>query len=451
VIACPRDDAATDAAVLGEVVRLAAPATAQLVLGMLVFVAERALVARVSTTALASLHVATAVSFAATSVLGAIGAGALAVVGRRLGEGDREGARAAARSAHLAAAALGIGMTVALVAAGDGLIRALFPRADAGVIEGARAYLAIALSTLPLAGLEVAAAACLQAAGDTRTPLAIALGAHLASLVVGVTLVLGPFGAPALGLRGAALGAAAAMAIQGVALPAILFSRRGPLGSGAARCSGERAARGGGVARLAAATLVERAIYHAAYLAHGALIGLFGTGAMAAHQAILGLESAGCQVADGLGVAAGALTARRLGEGRPEAARAAARTAAWLGVAILALGAIGLAAAPRRALALVGGDADVLDLAVAPLWLACLAQPPMALAVVLTMAARGAGDARTPLAATLLATVVMRLGVTWLVGHELGLGLVGAWLGCTADWTLRAALLVGARHRGARA
>jgi Na+-driven multidrug efflux pump len=96
VIACPRDDAATDAAVLGEVVRLAAPATAQLVLGMLVFVAERALVARVSTTALASLHVATAVSFAATSVLGAIGAGALAVVGRRLGEGDREGARAAA-------------------------------------------------------------------------------------------------------------------------------------------------------------------------------------------------------------------------------------------------------------------------------------------------------------------------------------------------------------------
>jgi Na+-driven multidrug efflux pump len=72
----------------------------------------------------------------------------------------------------------------------------------------------------------------------------------------------------------------------------------------------------------------------------------------------------------------------------------------------------------------------------------------MAFATVTGMSLRGAGDTKTVLRATIVCAVVVRLAATYFFAIVLGFGLVGIWMGSTADWMCRSAMLGVAYARG---
>jgi len=82
------------------------------------------------------------------------------------------------------------------------------------------------------------------------------------------------------------------------------------------------------------------------------------------------------------------------------------------------------------------------------LYVAAAAAPFMAVATVLVEALRGAGDTRTALGVTVVCGIAVRLVASWWLGFEMGLGLVGVWLGSTADWVVRVVLLTLAWRGG---
>jgi multidrug resistance protein, MATE family len=438
-----------EAPIARELWALAWPAITHMLLLTLMFLAGRAMIGRYSSTALASLQISGTLTWCVYALSTAFSAGTLAVVARCVGAGDRVAAARAARGSLLFAAGLGLVVALPIRIANGALLGLLFPDAGPEVLADASAYLHIVLPALPLAFVEAIAAAALQGSGDTRTPLRVAAAGNVVNLVASYLLIFGRFGAPELGIRGAAIGNAATMSIEGALLAAALLSRQSPLPlRGLPRERGADLAALRRVLRVSGPTFAEKGAYQGAYLAFVAIIGLLGATAMAANQALVAVEAVCFLSADGFGVAAGAVVAQKLGAGKPGEAGRAGWIATAMAMALLTTIGLGFAIAPRLLVSAFSRDGTIVALGAKALLVAAVAQPFMAFATVTGMSLRGAGDTRTVLGVTVVCAVGVRLAATWFFAITLGLGLAGVWMGSTADWICRSALLALAYRRG---
>jgi putative MATE family efflux protein len=432
-----------------EVWAIAWPAIAHMQLLTLIFLAGRAMVGQYGSTALASLQISGTLTWTAYALFTAFSAGTLAVVARCIGAGDREAAARASRSSIVFALALGFVVALPIRIANGALLRLLFPKADPAVLADASAYLHIVLPALPLAFVEAIAAATLQGAGDTRTPLYVAAAGNVVNVALSWVLIFGRFGAPELGIRGAAVGNAATMVIEGALLAAALLRARSPLPlrkTPVERRADLDALRR--VLKVSGPAFAEKGVYHAGFLGFVAIIGLLGAMAMAANQALTAIEAVCFLSADGFGVAAGAVVAQKLGAGRPGEAARAGWMAAAMSTALLSFFGLLFILAPRPLLAAFSSDPEIIALGAKALLVAGLAQPFMAMATVTGMGLRGAGDTRTVLFVTVVCSLGVRLLATWFFAITLGLGLMGVWMGSTADWVVRTVMLAVAYGRG---
>lgn len=427
-----------------DVTRLAVPVIGQSLLQTLVFLVDRAMLGRFSSDALASLQISGPIVWSLAAMASSMQVGAIAVVGRGIGARRPSEAAAGVRAGLVSALALGA------IAGGLGLVampllKAVFPHAGAAVHSEARGYLTAILPAMPLLLVSTMASAVHQAAGDTRTPLLVAIGANIVNAGVNWVLVFGHLGAPALGARGAAIGSVLALLFESVVLGALLWRGRGVIsmrGRGGERAELVR------MTRVALPALVERTLQHTGSLMFTAMVGALGASAMAANQALIGIESIAFLSADGFGIAAASIVAQRLGAGRPEEARLGARIAVTMGIAALSSCGLVFLLWPASLASAFSSDRAIVEMAVPCLAVMALAQPFMASSVVLGEALRGAGATRGTLVVTLLGGFVVRLAMTYVFAFELELGLVGVWLGSTVDWIVRTACFAWIFTRG---
>lgn len=421
----------------GAVVKLALPVVAQSILNTLVFLVDRAMLGYHASESLASMQINGPLLWALSGVLGAFSIGSMALVGRAVGGNDRKLASAAVRSSLFLAVTIGIlaAMTLGL---GLGGFLALFPAAGANVQAAAAAYMGIIIPIIPLMLLGAIASAVLQAAGNTRTPFLVAILANGVNITLNYLLIFGNWGAPALGVRGAAMGTAVAIALKAAILLIILARRDSVItfrGWG-----GERAA----LLRIlwvSGPAFGEKVIQHLGYLGFIAMIGALGEVAMAANQAIISIESICFESADGIGIAAAAIVAQQLGAGRPNSAAQGARVAAIMALILLGICGGIFVFVPQQLLQAFTPDSRIISAGIPCLYIAAVAQPFMAMAVVLGESLRGAGDTRTAFGISLLGWFAVRLIATYLLAFTFDLGLVGVWLGSTLDWIARTLVL----------
>ena len=436
-----------------EVRALALPAIAHSLLQTLVFVVDRVMLGQHDAASLAAMQLAGPLEWSVFSIFLAFEVGTIARVGSLVGEGDRAGARRAAIVSLGYALAAG-----AVVALASPLLLAALPlgarAASAGVLGDAGDYLRITLGASPVIYLAAMATATLQASGDTRTPLFIAILSNVVHIGLNRVLILGAFGIPGLGMRGCGASTAATFAIEAVLALAALSRRDRPVSLrrvAAPSTRSDYADQARGVAHIGWPALLERVLYHAGFLGYVAIIGRLGDTVMAGNQALISVESICFLSADGFGIAAASLVAQKLGAGRPEEAKRAATFAARDALVLLTSLGVVVLAARSLVLPIFTKDHAVVAAGLSAVPVLTLAQPFMAVAIVMGQALRGAGRTRTVLGISFVGAVFVRLSCTWLFAIVLGLGLPGVWLGSTCDWVVRAGLLVWSRSRLGRA
>jgi MATE family multidrug resistance protein len=423
-----------------EVRKLAVPAIGTSLLQTAVFLVDRAMLGRHGSTDLAAMHIAGNVEWSIFSIMSAFTVGTLARVGMATGSGDRDGARDATIVSLAAAVVSGTILVLALTPLLSLLPRA-FPAASAAAIEGARGYLSATLLASPAMLVGVTATAALQGTGDTRTPFLIAVAVNVVHVATNRVLILGAFGIPDLGARGAGISTALTFVLESSAL---LVALRRP-SSGACltplRWPTEARREIRDVGRIAWPAVAERSALHAGFLLYTAIIGLLGDAAMAANQGLISVESVCFLSADGFGVAAAAIVAKKVGEGEPDQARRAAGVATRSAVALLAVLAATIVVFRAPLVRAFEADPSVAALAIGVVPVLAIAQPFMATGIVLSQAVRGAGATRVALGVSFVGSLLVRVGTCYALAIRWGMGLTGVWIGSTLDWLARSLLL----------
>ncbi|MCT7989977.1 MATE family efflux transporter [Laspinema olomoucense] len=435
----------TESIAIGRaVLQLATPAIAQLLLQALVFLADRAMLGHYSSTALASMRISGPLHWCLYSTVSAFSVGTIALVGRAVGAQDKSLSNATLRASLLLA--LGTGLAIALGSIlGLNPLLAHLPFGSPEVQQAAQDYLQIIFLGMPLQLLSIVAAAALQASGNTQIPLFVGLVANGVNIFLNYCLIFGNWGAPHLGIAGAAIASVTAMAINTVILGIILYqgTRRLTLRDRGGELQALRR-----LFRVSVPTFNERLFRSLGYLGFSAAIATLGTEAMAAYEITLGIEEICYYIAEGFGIATAAIVAQQLGANRADQATSSSIIATGLAVCCLSLGSLLFLAIPEVLLGIFSKDTQIIAAAVPCLSVAAVAQPFMAMSMAIEQALRGAGNTKTAFYVSAIGWFGVRLLATYIFAFMLNWGLVGVWIGSTCDWMIRAMILAIVFWRG---
>lgn len=371
--------------------------------------------------------------------------GATAVVARRIGEKDADGAARAAVQAIL----LGVGLAVVIGAVGVAFAPQLLAAMGAkpAAVAIGSGYTRVMLGGSVTVVLLFLVNAVFRGAGDAAAAMRTLWLANGINIVLGPFLVfgLGPF--PKLGVTGAAIATTIGRGIG------VLYQLRGlarPLGRVVVRAAHVRleTAVMKTMIRIARSGVVQVLIGTASWMGLVRILSSFGSEAMAGYTIALRIVLFALLPSWGMANAAATLVGQSLGAGDPvRAARAVWRAATYNLVFLGAVGVAFVVGAP----ALVGLFADdplVVGYATRCLRIVSLGFPFYAFGMVVTQAFNGAGDTRTPTRINLLCFWAFEIPLAYVLAVPLGMGPTGVFVAITAAFSLIAVVSVPLFKRG---
>jgi multidrug resistance protein, MATE family len=272
-----------------------------------------------------------------------------------------------------------------------------------------------------------------QGLGDTRTSMRVGLAGNVVNATLAYALIHGRFGAPRLGVAGAGYATAVTETLQCAALVWMFVRdyRVAPKGSTARLRDALRE-----VGVVGVPTGAQFGAEMLAFTTFTALLGSLGADEIAAHQVALATIRASFLPGIAVAEAASVLVGRALGRGSIREADRVVVASLQLAGVFMALCGVVFALFGAAIVHVFTDDAAVVALARQLLLVAAVFQLLDACNIVLRAALRGARDTR---AVALLGVAIVWTcvpGAAWLLGREMGLGVVGGWCGFVAETLL---------------
>jgi putative MATE family efflux protein len=425
---------------------LAIPMVLEMVMESLFALSDVFFVARLGAAAVATVGLTESMMIVVYTLAMGLAISGTAVVARRIGEKDSDGAGRAAVQAILLGALIAtlIAVTGALLA--PRLLRAMGAGDD--VLATGTRFARVMLGGSVTAFLLFVVNATFRGAGDAAVAMRVMWLANGINIVLGPMLIFGAGPFPELGVTGAAI---ATTIGRGTGL---LFAL-------------SRLVRGTGNLRVRRAHLVvepqtmlsmlrlsvngtfQVLVGSLSWIVLVRFMAVFGSAAMAGYTIAVRMVMFAMLPAWGLGNAAATMVGQALGARNPDRAAKAVWTAARYNVAFLGL--MGLIFGVFAPLIVRGftSDPSVSDVAVDGLRLMALGFPLFAFGMVLTQSFNGAGDTTTPTRINIGVFWAFEIPLAWLLARHTSLGFHGVFASITAAYTLLAVASFVLFRRGA--
>ncbi|MEZ4387028.1 MAG: MATE family efflux transporter [Candidatus Krumholzibacteriia bacterium] len=407
------------------VVLLAVPMVLEMLMESVFALVDIVWVSRLGTDAVAAVGLTEGMLSILYALAIGLGQGATAMVARRIGEKDADGAGTAAVQAILVGAVVsGIIAVPAALAAPD-LLRLMGGSPE--LVAGGSGYTRVLMAANATIMLIFIINAVFRGAGDATRAMWVLWLANGINLVLDPCLIFGwgPF--PELGLTGAAVATTIGRG-AGVAWQCVLLGRRGAnirVELRHLRPDWPVIAR---LVRVSLGGVGQYLISTASWVVLVRLVSGFGSAAVAGYTVAIRLIIFFLMPSWGVANAAATLVGQNLGAGRPDRAEASVWRTGWYNAGLMSGIAVVFVIWARPLVAAFGAAPDVLAHGAACLRIVAYGYGFYAFGMVMISAFNGAGDTMTPTRINLASYWCFQLPLAWALAYPAALGATGVFM-----------------------
>lgn len=420
--------------------KMAWPAMVESILMSLVNLVDTMMVSNCGTDSVAAVGLTTQPRMIFYAVFFALSIAVTAIVSRRKGQNDQEGANACL------AQSMGLVAVLAIILCGTAVIVAepllYFAGANGDTIAEATVYYRITMIGLMFTSFGMIINAAQRGSGNTKLSMRTNVTANVTNIIFNALLINGLWFFPELGVTGAAI----ATLIGNIASFCMslfsLFQKGKYLHfdfKGMVRWNLEQLKTLGKVA-LGAST--EQIIMRVGFFIYAKIIAELGTASVATHTICMNIMLLSFASGDGLSVAASALIGQNLGKRRPDLAALYAKAGQRVGVVISVFLILFFVFAGGFVLELFADAEDpnyefVMSAGRVLTFFIAVISPGQISQVIYNGALRGAGDTKYVAVTSMISIGVFRTLLAFVLCEFTPLGLFGAWLALVADQYIR--------------
>lgn len=395
------------------------------------------MVSRISDNAVAVVGFSNQLFNALMTLFATVASGAGIVIAQKLGSRKEEEARTVAIIAFKVTSAIGLGLSLLLLAV---------PRQIAGILQLpeellplAEIYISIVGGGMILTAMMAVLSTAIRNTGNTKGPMMTAIGMNVLHIILNYGFIFGELGLPKLGLTGVAISTVVCRLLATLVLLFIflgsfvrkimprdfnIFDRRlfkeilvigWPLG-------------------------INSASWVFSQLSIFSFLAMLGATELAARTYMNTLESFCFLLGFSLALAVQIQIAHLYGAGKTKEAYQAVFKVLKVGLPLVIVNAFVLVLFGRNILGLFTQDQDILLLCTALLWLNLLLQPGKMVNMAIGNSLNAVGDTRYTMKISLIFMWVVATGCSYLFGVSFGFGIIAIYLSMISDEYIRAVL-----------
>lgn len=430
------------------ILSLAWPTILEQCLQTIVVYADTAMVGRIGAGASAAVGLVTPVTWLVNAPAYSLGVGVLAFVARNNGAKNYKDLKKAAMQGIYLALIIGVITSVALIVVSP--VLPVWMGAEKEICKQASMYLAITGGAFVFKALDMILSCVIRGIGDTKTPMLVNTFMNVVNIVgnyfliyesrdiflMGIKVYMPGAG---LGVAGAALGTAIASLFGGICMLIAVFrcEKLSP------RYESKRVNRRVmyQCVRVGLPLAVQRLAVFSGYTAFTSLVASLGTTTLAAHSIAITAEEMFYIPGFGMQDAGSTLIGNALGEGNDKKTNHLARLLILITVLIMTFTGALLFTFPEFMMGLFTKDAIVIAKGVVALKMVAISEPIYGALIMLEGIFNGVGNTKTTFVVGISTMWIVRVGLTAVCVHVLGLGLVAVWSCMIAENVTKATVL----------
>lgn len=425
---------------LGGVLKIAWPAVFESFFISLAGMIDTLMVSSIGPEAVAAVGLTTQPKFLGLAVFIAMNVAVAAIVARRKGERNQTKANETLVNALLLTVLAGIVLSAACVWLADTIMHLC---GSADETHGmAVEYFQIIMGCMMLNVISMVINAAQRGAGNTKIAMYTNTISNVINIIGNYLLIGGHFGFPALGIRGAAIATVFGTVIACVisilslfrkdsflSLPLVLKERLW-----------KRLDSVGVICRLAVSTFVEQVLMRIGFMSTSIMAADMGTAALAAHQVGMNALSLSFSLGDGMQAAAVSLIGQKLGEKKPQEAKACGLLCEKIGIIMAVLMSVFYLLFGRTLYGMFFREEEIIAIGVGIARTITIIVLFQICQVIFTGCLRGAGDVVYTMISSCISVTFIRTIVSYVCCYVFGFGIYGIWMGIVADQFCRLVL-----------
>ncbi|MBO4838528.1 MAG: MATE family efflux transporter [Lachnospiraceae bacterium] len=419
----------------GTFLRLAWPSVIEAVLVGLVGVVDTLMVSTLGDEAIAAVGITQQPKFVLMCFLFALNVGITAVVARRKGEDNREGANHATRNGLL----IGLVLVVILAFLGYRFAEPFLRLAGAkdDYIADAVTYFRIIAVSVIFQCLNGSLNAAQKGSGNTRISMVSNVIGNVVNIIFNYLLIngIGPF--PRLEVKGAALATALGAFVSFAVSLSRLFQKKNYISFFCPAPWRPDRKVIGPIVKVASSALVEQLCMRAGFFIFNRIVADLSTLAYATHIACMNFLGLSFCCGDGFQVASTALAGQSLGAKRPDKAIIYCNIGQRVVFFVAVILSVTMVLLRRQIIGLYSSTPEVVEMGSRVLLFMAVITYIQTSQVIYTGCLRGAGDTRFTAITAVVSVGVVRPLMGYLLTYPVGWGLYGAWTAILLDQLCR--------------